>query len=134
MGDAVGGFAVDVGAGVGVVPPVAGGVAVGVGVDPPAAGVVPGVIGSAGAAGVLCAGPCTPLRTELPPERLRMPNPNAPSMNRVPSTAVARVRNVAPARAPKAVWLLEPPNAAAMSPPLPCCSRTTTSNRKQMTT
>ena len=51
-------------------------------------------------------------------------------MNRTPSTAVAFVSTVAPARAPNAVWLPPPPNALAMSPPLPCCSSTTRSRRK----
>ena len=54
-----------------------------------------------------------------------------PIMNKAPRIVVARVNTVAPARAPKAVWLLEPPKAAAMSPPLPCWSNTTTRRRRQ---
>ena len=34
------------------------------------------------------------------------------------------------ARAPNAVWLPPPPNALAMSPPLPCWSSTTSSSSK----
>ena len=34
----------------------------------------------------------------------------------------------------KAVWLLAPPNAAATSLPLPCCSSTTTISRAQTRT
>ena len=44
---------------------------------------------------------------------------------------MALERTVAPWRAPNAVWLPPPPNALAMSPPLPCCSRTTIRSRKQ---
>ena len=59
-------------------------------------------------------------RTEAPPPRYMIPSTIEPTIKRMPSTVVARVSTVAPARAPNAVWLLDPPNAAAMSPPLPC--------------
>jgi hypothetical protein len=101
-----------------------------------AAGVVDVGVGdplTGGAAIGSCAGPCTPLMTELL-LRPTTPSPKAPSMNSVARTVVALVRKVAPARAPNAVWLLDPPNAAAMSPPLPCWSRTTTRRRKQIST
>jgi hypothetical protein len=62
------------------------------------------------------------------------PSAIAPSMNSAPSTAVALVSTVAPARAPNAVWLPPPPNALAMSPPLPCWSRITRSSRKHPST
>ena len=58
----------------------------------------------------------------------------APTMKTAPSTVVARVSTVAPARAPNAAWLPLPPKAAAMSPPLPCCSRTTTTSSRQAST
>jgi hypothetical protein len=54
-------------------------------------------------------------------------------MNTTASTAVAFVSTVAPARAPKADWLLPPPNAAAMSP-LPCWSKITISSTMQANT
>ena len=47
----------------------------------------------------------------------------APMTKSAASTDVARVSNVAPERAPNTAWLLPPPNAFAISPPLPCCSR-----------
>lgn len=45
---------------------------------------------------------------------------SAISMNRTAATAVAFVSIVAPDLAPKAAWLLLPPNALAISPPRPC--------------
>ena len=59
---------------------------------------------------------------------------NAPSMNNTAKIVVTLDRIVAPPRAPNAVWLLPPPNALAMSPPLPCCSRMTSSNTRQIST
>jgi len=53
---------------------------------------------------------------------------SALSMKRTAKIVVIFDRSVAPARAPNAVWLLPPPNALAMSPPLPCCSRMTSSS------
>ena len=79
--------------------------------------------GNAGAAGCDAAGggAATPLTTDPPePVLFMIANTSAASMNNVPRIVVARVSTVAPARAPKAVWLLDPPNAAAMSPPFPC--------------
>ena len=49
-------------------------------------------------------------------------------MNSTAKTVVAFESSVAPPRAPKAVWLLPPPNALAMSPPFPCWSRITSSS------
>jgi hypothetical protein len=99
-----------------------------------AAGGVAGVV-SAGA-GVVCtgAGPPTPLISEPGPCWPTMPSAIAPTMKSTPSTVVALVRTVAPARAPKAVWLPPPPKALAMSPPLPCCSSTTTRSSRQLRT
>jgi hypothetical protein len=57
---------------------------------------------------------------------------NALSMKRTASTVVALVSSVAPPLAPKAVWLLPPPNALAMSPPFPCCSRMTIRSRRHV--
>jgi hypothetical protein len=83
---------------------------------------------SIGAAG----GAPTPRISEPGPRWPMTPRMIAPSMNSTPSTVVALVSTVAPARAPKAVWLPPPPNALAMSPPLPCCSNTTSrSNRHE---
>ena len=70
-----------------------------------AAGVIG--IGSAGAACCGAGAPFTPLMTELLPPWPMIVNTNAPTRNSVPSTVVARVRTVAPERAPKAVWLLD---------------------------
>jgi hypothetical protein len=56
-------------------------------------------------------GPCLP----------RIPNASAPKMKIAAQIQVARDSTVAPLRAPNAAWLLAPPNALAMSPPLPCC-------------
>ena len=79
-------------------------------------------------------GPSKPLMTEPGPRWPMIARTIAPTINRVPRTVVARVSTVAPARAPKAAWLLPlPPNAEAISPPFPCCSKTTTSSRRQMT-
>ena len=92
--------------------------------------------GAIGRAGAACStgAPPIPCTTDPPPDRPNIASTAAPRMNSVASTVVARVSTVAPARAPKAVWLLAPPNAAAMSPPLPCWSNTTTSSRKQTST
>ena len=55
-------------------------------------------------------------------------------MNSTAHTVVARDSTVAPLRAPNAAWLLPPPNALAMSPPLPCWSRITIISTKQTRT
>ena len=47
---------------------------------------------------------------------------------------VARVSSVAPDRAPNTAWLLPPPNAFAISPPLPCCNRMVTISSRQTST
>ena len=59
---------------------------------------------------------------------------SALSMNNTAKTVVIFDSNVAPPRAPNAVWLLPPPNADAMSPPLPCCSRITRSSKRHTKT
>ena len=86
--------------------------------------------GSAGAS--TGAGPPSPLRTEPGPCWPRMARAIAPTMNSVASTVVARVSTDAPARAPNAAWLPLPPNAAAISPPFPCCRSTTTRSSRQI--
>jgi len=58
----------------------------------------------------------------------------APTMKSTEHTAVIFDNSVAPPRAPNAVWLLPPPNADAMSPPLPCCSRITRSSKRHTKT
>lgn len=47
---------------------------------------------------------------------------------------VARDNAVAAPRGPNAVWLPWPPNAAAISPLLPLCSKTTMMRKKQTMT
>src|SRR5262245_60419269 len=93
-----------------------------------------GVFGAAGAGAFFAGGAAVPLKTELGPRSLMIPRIIAQSMKSTAQTVVARVNSVAPARAPKAVWLLPPPNALAISPPLPCCSRTTSSSTRQTST
>src|SRR5262249_10761991 len=74
----------------------------------------------AGAAGADCDNGVRPPSTELGPRWPRIPSAIAPITKRIAQIAVARDRTVAPLRAPNAAWLLPPPNALAMSPPLPC--------------
>jgi hypothetical protein len=63
-----------------------------------------------------------------------MPSTIAPMTNSTAHTVVARDSTVAPLRAPNAAWLDPPPNALAMSPPLPCWSRMTNISTKQLMT
>ena len=106
--------------------------------DGAVAGAVAGVDVDAGA-GVLAGagfggGGVEPLNTDPGPRWPITARTRAPSMNATANPVVSLVRRVAPARAPNAVWLLPPPNALAMSPPLPCCSRMTSSNMRQTST
>lgn len=100
----------------------------GVGVDPVGAGVA-GVPGAAGDDGALTGlrGGADPLMIDPGPRWPRIASTSAQSMNKAARTLVAFDSTVAPARAPKADWLLPPPKAAAMSP-LPCWSRITSSS------
>ena len=75
-----------------------------------------------------------PLTSDPGPRWPMIASAIAPSMNSAAKIVVAFDSTVAPPRAPNAVWLLPPPNALAMSPPLPCCSRITSSNTKQIST
>src|SRR5262245_50006832 len=68
-----------------------------------------------------CVSGVRPPTTDPGPRLPRMPSARAPTTKMVAQIHVARDRTVAPLRAPKAAWLLAPPNALAMSPPLPCC-------------
>src|SRR5262245_14332090 len=111
------------GAGVAGVP-VAGGVDAGAGVVA-GGGVVAGA--GAGGAGV-------PPTTDPGPRWPMMARTSAPSMNSTANAVVILDSSVAPPRAPNAVWLLPPPNALAMSPPLPCCRRITSSSTRQTKT
>jgi hypothetical protein len=79
-------------------------------------------------------GGAAPLTTDPGPRCPMMASAIAPSMNSTAKIVVAFDSTVALPRAPKAVWLLPPPNALAMSPPLPCCSRMTISSTKQTST
>jgi len=93
---------------------------------------VAGLAGAVDAGALLGAGPL-PLTTDCGPRCRTIARPSDPSMNSTASTVVTRVSSVAPLRAPNAAWLLDPPKAAAMSPPFPCCSRITSSNSRQPT-
>jgi len=91
-----------------------------------------------GLAGVVVAGVdgCVsgerPPITEAGPLLPMIPSASAPTMNRIAQIVVARDSTVAPLRAPNADWLLPPPpNALAMSPPLPCWRYTTSIIVKQ---
>jgi len=99
------------------------------------AGAGDGVDGWAGAAGFDCVGEdFTPERTESPvePEReARIESVIEVTMKMMADQVVALERAVAAPRGPKAVWLPWPPKAAAISPLLPLCSRTTTMRKKQ---
>jgi hypothetical protein len=90
--------------------------------------------GAAGVAGALIGAAFPPTTDEDPPRCHMIPSPIEPIMNSTAATVVMRVRSVAPARAPNAVWLPLPPNALAMSPPRPCWSRIAISNTRQITT
>jgi len=103
-------------------------VAAGAPVPPVAAGVA-GAGAEAGGRGA-----AVPPTTELGPRWPMIARASAPSMKSTEHTAVTFDSSVAPPRAPKAVWLLPPPNADAMSPPLPCCSRMTRSSSRHTKT
>src|ERR1019366_9431908 len=90
-------------------------------------GVASAPLGTAG-------GPGVPLTSEPGPRCPMIASASAPSMNNTAKIVVAFDSTVAPPRAPNAVWLLPPPNALAMSPPFPCCSRMTSSSTKQTMT
>src|SRR6185436_9167778 len=103
-----------------------------------AAGVVAGVVVAPGVAGAVtggfgAGGAGVPLTTDPEPQRPMIDSAIAPSMKSTDRIAVAFDSIVAPARAPKADWLLPPPKAAAMSP-LPCCSRMTSSRMRHVST
>jgi hypothetical protein len=55
-------------------------------------------------------------------------------MNTMAHHVVARERNVAAPRGPKAVWLPAPPNAPARSAAFPLCSMMTTTSTKHTMT
>jgi hypothetical protein len=111
------------------------GAGVGAGVVAAGAGdVVVGVAGVEGAVGLLTGGGGVPLTTDPGPRWPMTDNTSAPSMNKTAKIVVSFVSSVAPPRAPNAAWLPPPPKALAMSPPLPCCSRITSSRMKQMST
>ena len=104
------------------------------------AGVAGAGAGVGGGAGVVVrrrarapAGDRPPI-TEPGPRWPMMPSTSAPTMNSTAQTVVARDSTVAPLRAPNAAWLAPPPNALAMSPPLPCCSRMTSISTRQTRT
>jgi hypothetical protein len=59
---------------------------------------------------------------------------SAQIMNNAAQTDVARDSTVAPLRAPNTAWLAPPPKALAISPPLPCWRRITSTSTKQSIT
>ena len=79
-------------------------------------------------------GAAVPLTSEPGPRWPRIASASATSMKSTAKMVVSLVISVAPARAPNAVWLEPPPNALAMSPPLPCCRRITSSSIRQTST
>ena len=104
-----------------------------------AAGAAAGVAGVAagrwsGAGLAAGGGPAVPLTSDPGPRWPMIASASASTMKSTAKTVVSFVSSVAPARAPNAVWLLPPPNALAMSPPLPCCSRMTSSSTRQTST
>src|SRR4051794_968729 len=108
-----------------------GGACVGAGADAGA-----GVAGLTGAGFDAAAGfgAGAPLTTDAGPRCPSADSASANAMKSAAATVVTRVSSVAPERAPNAVWLLLPPNADAMSPPLPCWSNTTSSRTRQVRT
>src|SRR4029077_10495538 len=109
-----------------------------------AGGVVAGAAGS-GFCWVVTGGAGVPLTSDRGPRWPRIASTSAPTMKSTAHTVVIFVSNVAPPRAPNAVWLPAPPDAPAvgrppppsalaMSPPLPCCSRMTSNNRRHTRT
>ena len=103
------------------------------------AGVAAGVAaGAAGLTGAACftgaTGTLMVPSTELGPFWPSTPSSTAPPMKRAAPMAVARESTVAPLRAPKAAWLVPPPKALAMSPPLPCWRSTTSIRERQAIT
>src|SRR5688572_10743808 len=95
-----------------------------------------GVVGAGAGAGFAVAGggACVPLTTEPEPRCPITESVSANSMNNTAAIDVAFVNNVAPDRAPKAAWLLLPPNALAISPPRPCCRRITSESTRHTST
>jgi len=71
--------------------------------------------------------------TPEPPRDARIDSVIDVTMNMIADQVVAFDRAVAAPRGPNAVWLPCPPNAAAISPLLPLCSRTTTMRKKHTT-
>lgn len=59
------------------------------------------------------------------PRLIRIDRPREVNMKMMAETVVAFDKKVAAPRAPKAVWLLIPPKAEAISPALPDWSKTT---------
>ena len=79
-------------------------------------------------------GASRPPSTDPGPRWPMIARTSAPAMNSAPSTVVTRVSNEAPARAPNAACVPPPPKAAAMSPPLPCWSSTTSISSRHAST
>ncbi len=77
-----------------------------------------------------------PCNTEFVPDLrcARIDSEIEVTMKMIADQVVARDKAVAAPRGPKAVWLPCPPKAAAMSPLLPLCSRTTMIRKKQTKT
>src|SRR5664280_868208 len=111
---------------------------VGVGAGEAGCGFVAGA-GAAGAAGFAGAGalaaalPLTPVVTERPRRAVRTESPMQSTTKNTKEPVVSLCISVAVPRGPNEACELEPPNAAATSAPLPCCSSTTRIRKKQTT-
>ncbi len=84
-------------------------------------------MGKAGALGAARPAPCI---TETCVWRPRKVSPNDVTMNKTATAAVNLARKGAAPAEPKTVWL-EPPKAAPIPAPLPCCNRTTQIKARQ---
>jgi len=75
----------------------------------------------------------TPCSTEFVPEcrEAKTDSVIEVTIKMMADQVVARERTVAAPRGPNAVWLPMPPKAAAISPLLPLCSKTTMMRNKQ---
>ena len=77
--------------------------------------------------------PFTPRMTETSCCRDRKVRLKEVSMKRIAATAVSLARNGAAPELPKTVWL-EPPKAAPIPAPLPCCKSTMEIRARQTAT
>jgi hypothetical protein len=79
-----------------------------------------------------CVGAAPSRTTELGPLNPGSEKSKARNMKIIAAMTVAFSRGFCAPRGPKAVWLPEPPKAAATSPPLPDCRSTTRIRKMQV--